>query len=78
MMDAVRQLGAELHRMYESGGASGERVTMIHLFGIRYAEELGRVSIPDVVAASGISKSYATEVSKGMKLARHVTVSESK
>ena len=64
-----------LRRMYQSA-PKGEMVAQIHLFGIKYAHELQSLSISDVVAQAGISPRYATEVSKGRKLAKYVTVRE--
>ena len=52
----------------------GESVSMIHLFGIRYAEDIrhcGR-SVTELVNRSSIPNSYVTEVHKGMKLAKFV------
>ncbi len=49
----------------------GERVTQIHLFGIEFASEIGAAA-NQVVAESDIDNSYATEVRKGMRLARYV------
>ena len=49
----------------------GDRVTRIHLFRIEFAEEIGDAATR-VVQASDVDDSYATEVRKGMKLAKHV------
>lgn len=67
------QLGAVLGRMYDQAPL-GHKVANIHLFGIKYADIItnGRLSVPEIVRASGIRASFATEVSKGMKLARYV------
>ena len=65
-----------LRRMYQEA-PKGEMVAQIHLFGIKYAHELQRLSISDVVELAGISSRYVTEVSKGRKLAKYVTVRES-
>ncbi|WP_425589490.1 HTH-like domain-containing protein [Qipengyuania sp. DGS2-2] len=54
-----------------ANAATGERVTQIHLFGIEYAEEIGDAATR-VVQASDIDDSYATEVRKGMRLAKYV------
>ena len=51
-----------------------ESVTMIHLFGIRYAEDIrhcGR-SVTELVKHTSIPNSYVTEVQKGMRLAKFV------
>ena len=47
---------------------------MIHLFGIIYAEQLEKNNIKplEVVKAAQMPESYATEVSKGMKLSQYV------
>ena len=68
----IDDLGQELKRMYETA-PQGEQVVAIHLFGIRYAREIGSSS-RSVVAASGLPQSYAVEVAKGMKLAPYVTL----
>ena len=69
----VTELGAELSRMYHEA-PEGESVVMIHLFGVRYAAAINAVdgSFDDIVKAAGIAKSYATEVRKGVNLAKYV------
>lgn len=67
------ELGLILKNMYENAPA-GYQVANIHLFGVKYAsviQEKG-YKIIDIIIASGINKSYATEVSKGVKLAKYV------
>jgi 5-methylcytosine-specific restriction protein B len=51
-----------------------ESVTMIHLFGIRHAEDIKKCdfSVTQLVKKSSIPDSYATEVHKGMRLAKYV------
>lgn len=52
-----------------------EKAVTIHLFGIRYAEFLkGKGSIKKIAEEAGIPVSYATEISKGMKLSKFVEV----
>ena len=53
-----------------------EKVTHIHLFGIKYARELASLSLADVLAQSGLPMSYVAEVNKGINLAKYVTVNE--
>ena len=50
----------------------GEKVTMIHLFGIKHSEELREVGVSEVIKESGIHSTYTTELGKGIKLARYV------
>jgi hypothetical protein len=68
-------LGKELKEMYLSSN-DGEAVTMIHVFGIKYAKEIKNlgVSMKKVAQAAGIKESYATDISKGVKLSRFVVI----
>ena len=72
-----RALANTLKRMYDHGMGNGEAVTMIHLFAIKYADEIRNsgIGIPTIVEMSGIPESYRTEIRKGMKLSKFVTVS---
>ncbi|WP_308637323.1 HTH-like domain-containing protein [Paenibacillus silvisoli] len=69
----VQDLGRILSDMYNKA-PQGKQVAKIHLFGVKYADIIQRnnYSIKDIVAASGINISYATEVSKGVKLSEYV------
>jgi hypothetical protein len=52
----------------------GDAVAMIHLFGIKFANEIkqSEYSKKDIIKQSGISTSYLTELNKGVKLAKYV------
>ena len=67
------KLGAILFNRY-NGALRGEKTTMIHLFGIKYADDIRDcgASVTEIVRLSGIDESYNTEVSKGVRLARYV------
>lgn len=69
------ELGTLLHDMYFQSN-DGESVAMIHLFGIKYAREITEsgVSKKAIAKTAGINASYATEIAKGVKLAKYVTV----
>ena len=71
----LNELANTLKQMYETA-PGGEQVAMIHLFGIKYAEEIKAAGYApkDIVQAAEMQPSYATEVNKGMKLAAYVTV----
>lgn len=58
---------------YESAD-EGEKVVAIHLFGIRHAGELVGVPLKELAARAEIPVTYATEIRKGMNLAKHVEV----
>ncbi|PLA74975.1 hypothetical protein CYQ88_03500 [Hydrogenovibrio sp. SC-1] len=47
---------------------------MIHLFGIKYATEIknSNESMKSIEKAANINESYATEISKGVKLSKFV------
>jgi len=69
----LQQLGARLAEMY-NGAERGDQVSMIHLFGVRYAEQIQEAGITakSIVIEAGLSEPYATEISKGIKLSKHV------
>jgi hypothetical protein len=69
-MDAP-QLGKLLNEWYTKAH-KGEKVTMIHLFGIKYFEEIKKAGVSEVIKESGIYSTYSTELGKGMKLAQYV------
>lgn len=70
---SIKELGGKLREMY-TNASKGEAVAMIHLFGIKYATEINncKYSKKDIIKASGISESYLTELTKGVKLAEYV------
>ncbi len=49
---------------------------MIHLFGVKYADEINDLGVSkrELAEAAGIGESYATEISKGVKLSKYVCV----
>jgi hypothetical protein len=69
----LQELGKTLQEMYFNS-KKGESVVMIHLFGVKYAHEIKKsgASKREIVEAAGISKSYATELSKAVRLAEFV------
>ena len=69
----IKELGGKLREMY-TNASKGEAVAMIHLFGIKYAAEINKskFSKKEIIKASGISESYLTELTKGIKLAEFV------
>jgi hypothetical protein len=66
-----------LKTMVEQGRATNEIVVRIHLFGIKYANEIAGISLQELTERAGISETYKTEIRKGeirkgMNLARYV------
>jgi len=69
----LNELGTKLSEMYNDA-PKGDAVAMIHLFGIKYANEIKQsdYSKKDIIEQSEISASYLTELTKGVKLAEYV------
>lgn len=67
------ELGKILKDMYDSA-PTGYKVANIHLFGVKYSSIIlkNNVKATEIIRASGLNPSYATEVSKGIKLSRYV------
>lgn len=66
------KLGSILKDMYENA-PDKDQVAMIHLFAIKYADFImDKYTAAEIVRASGINKSYGTEVNKGLRLSRYV------
>jgi PHD/YefM family antitoxin component YafN of YafNO toxin-antitoxin module len=70
-------LGQKLKEMYENA-PKGDQVAFIHLFGIRFGETIdnGRLSKKEILRNAGLPESYITEISKGVKLAKYVSIKE--
>lgn len=69
------ELANILKEMYDSAG-KGEQVAMIHLFSIKYANELEQrgISKIEILKYAGLPPTYQTEISKGIKIAKYVDV----
>lgn len=67
------ELADILTEVYENA-LDGEKVAIIHLFGIKYADIINveGYRISGIVNNSLLNSSFATEVSKGVKLAKYV------
>lgn len=66
-------LVAELEKAYNSYG-NGLRMTNIHLYGIKFANELKGIDLVELSVRATDKKSFSTEIRKGMKLAEFVTL----
>ncbi len=64
-----------LSRLYRDA-PKDEAMAMVHLFGIKYAAEIRRCgeSVPQLVRRSCVPNPHKTEVYKGMRLAKYVTL----
>ena len=70
-----KKLGELLSEMYKQA-PEGDKVTFIHLFGIKYADSIkkNKLNIKKILEYSTVKPSFATEVNKGVKLAKYVSV----
>lgn len=70
-----QDLAQKLNEMYYNA-PEGEKVSMIHLFGIKYSEEIKEcsASTKEIAKAADIKESYGTEISKGVKLGHYVDI----
>lgn len=71
MSKTLEELGEILADMY-SNAQKKEQVTMIHLFGVKYAEDIKKVGIREVIDEAGIHSTYRTELNKAVNLAKYV------
>ena len=51
-----------------------EKALSIHLFGIKYADQIRDMSAKDIAVGAGLPESYKTEIRKGINLAKYVEV----
>ena len=68
------ELAQKLREMYDTA-PKGEKALRVHLFGIKYAAELSRIS-PHAVARHARLDSYGVEINKARNLARYVTLNQ--
>ena len=71
-----RELADTLSQMHHNA-AEGNKSVAVHLFGIRYADEIRDcgASVTEIVSLSALRRTTLDrEVSKGMKLSKYVTL----
>lgn len=66
------ELAEVLRNMWESAPKGGKSI-MVHLFGIRYADELEGMDLKVIAELAGLRRSMGTEIYKGSRLAQYVT-----
>ena len=64
-----------LHRAYRRA-PEGRQATTVHLFGIKYADELASMSLKQLIEKAGLSSSYQVELNKGRNLAQYVDLKD--
>ena len=69
----INEASKILRDMYQKADPK-EKALAIHLFGIKYADQIENMSAKDVVVGAELPESYKTELRKGINLARYVEV----
>jgi 5-methylcytosine-specific restriction protein B len=67
----IDSLASELRKMY-FGAAEKEKALSIHLFGIKFSDELDGKPCKEIAIRAGLPASYGTEIRKGVNLGRYV------
>ena len=73
MAMTVEKAAEILGCVYNKGKEREQAALRVHLFGIKYADELANLSIKEVATRAGIP-GYAAEVNKGRNLAGYVVI----
>ncbi|MCX5580788.1 hypothetical protein [Kaistia terrae] len=68
----IDEAATELARMYHQGIPNREQALSVHLCGITFATQLDGMPLKELATRAGIPVNYATEIRKGMNLARYV------
>lgn len=63
-----------LAKDYAKASVTREQALSVHLFGIRYAEQIAGMSLKEIVVRAEIPRTYATELRKGVNLAKYVEI----
>jgi len=68
------ELGQILKEMYRNA-PHGYQVANIHLFGVKFASVINKnhFNVKNIVSFAELNPSYASEVSKGIKLSEYVS-----
>ncbi|MCB1343057.1 MAG: hypothetical protein KDK24_18705 [Pseudooceanicola sp.] len=72
-MSTTDDLSKVLKDRYETA-QDREQVTQIHLFGIEFADVLEGHAINDIAELATGHRSYGTEIRKGIRLAKYVSL----
>ena len=74
MAMTVGEAAAILRRMYRDDAPQGEKGAYVILFGIKYADDLARLSLASVIRESGIYPTAHVQIRHGMKLDKYVQI----
>lgn len=72
----INELANELKLMYDN--AKSDRVAMIHVFGIKFANEIkeNKYRPVDILKLANMPESYYAEINKGVKLSSYVNLKD--
>ena len=68
----VTHLARILRNVRADGESDWAMARNIHLFSIRYADDLTKVNLKELVTLAGVPDSYDREISKGIRLREYV------
>lgn len=70
-----QELGDILRNMYKAGNNNHSQVACIHLFGLKYGQNIraNKLSIKNIVSRAGLSDNYIVEINKGVKLSELIS-----
>lgn len=69
----IQEAAGLLRQMYDEA-AERLTATSVHLFGIKFARDLDKLSSKKVADGAGISRTYFSEIDKGKRLAEYVSI----
>lgn len=70
-----QELGDILKSMYKAGNNNHSQVAGIHLFGLKYGQNIraNKLSVKNIVSRAGLSDNYIVEINKGVKLSELIS-----
>ena len=70
-----QELGDILKSMYKAGNNNHSQVASIHLFGLKYGQNIraNKLSVKNIVSRAGLSDNYIVEINKGVKLSELIS-----
>lgn len=69
----IEEAAKILSQMY-STAPEKEKAVHVHLFGIKYADQLDGMPLGEIAERAKISTNYGTEIRKGINLSRYVSL----
>lgn len=67
----IEEAAKRLAAMYREA-PDREKALSVHLFGIKYAEQIEGMTAHGIAERAELPRSYGTEIRKGIRLARYV------